>query len=84
VTSINNGHASGSGDDTIGGAGIAGITIAMTRGIDITVVEQPSTVAASGNEHSNVKKQRVRRVIRATDAANRSGLAEHSSGTSPR
>jgi hypothetical protein len=80
---INNGDAIGSGAGTVDGAGIAGTTIAMTR-VGLTVVEQPQTVAASGNEHSNVKKKRDRRVIRNTDAANRSGSAEQSSGTSPR
>jgi hypothetical protein len=83
VTLINNGDAIGSGSGTIGAAGIAGTTIVMTR-VGLTVVEQPQIVAASGNEHSNVKKKRDRRVIRNTDAANRSGSAEQSSGTSPR
>ncbi|MGF6919098.1 hypothetical protein [Paraburkholderia sp. 40] len=84
MTSIHNGRAIGSGGDIIAGAGIAGTTIAMTRGVGITVVEQPQTVAASGNEHSKAKKMRGRRVIPATDAANRSGLVEQSWVTSPR
>ncbi|MBC8724916.1 hypothetical protein F6X37_26055 [Paraburkholderia sp. 31.1] len=84
MTSIHNGRAIGSGGDIIAGAGIAGTTIAMTRGVGITVVEQPQTVATSGNEHSKAKKKRGRRVIPAADAANRSGLVEQSWVTSPR
>ncbi|WP_147439587.1 hypothetical protein [Paraburkholderia sp. BL17N1] len=46
----------------------------MTRGVGITIVEQPQTIAASGNWHSKAKKKRDRRIIPATDAANRSGF----------
>ncbi|WP_162633881.1 hypothetical protein [Paraburkholderia tuberum] len=71
VTSIHNGCAIGSSGDIIAGAGVAGTTIAMTGGAGITVVEQPQTATATGNEHSKAKKKRGRRVIPATDAANR-------------
>ncbi|CAL8480777.1 protein of unknown function (plasmid) [Caballeronia sp. S22] len=81
MISINQGDAIGSGGAAIGGAGIAGTMIAITRCVGITVLEQPQTVAASAHAHTDVKKK-PGRFICGTVLEDHSAFAEKSSDRS--